>query len=242
MQKRRAERDAFRWSARRNRVVYFTRPDSGRIRPRLARTGPHARGVSGGASTVRRHNRGRPARFANKTSAITATPYINLLPGTNPPAYPSRRTLSSCQRNRCKKAPAAQAVRRFHVFAPGISRATGAAPKPPAKARSPRQSVISAINNSPRLPLMKSRHKIQINPAPASKSHSKQFQSIDKKSILPSNRRIGHSSHQVSRPARLPSPSERLQPPQKSTFRLLFIRITQIYTNSRTITATINRK
>lgn len=242
MQKRRAERDAFRWSARRNRVVYFTRPDSGRIRPRLPRTGPHARGVSGGARTVRRHNRGRPARFANKTSPIAATPYINLLPGTNPPAYTSRRILSSCQRNRCKKAPAAQAVRGFHV----LRRAFRARPAaPPNRRRKPaarEQSVISAINNSPRLPLMKSRHKIQINPAPASKSHSKQFQSIDKKSILPSNRRIDHSSHQVSRPARLPSPSERPQPPQKSTFRLLFIRITQIYTNSRTITATINRK
>ena len=74
MQKRRAERDAFRWSARRKRVVYFTRPDSGRIRPRLPRIG-------------------------------AAPP-----PRTNPPAYTSQRIRSPCQRNRCKKAPAAQAV------------------------------------------------------------------------------------------------------------------------------------
>lgn len=244
MQKRRAERDAFRWSARRNRIVYFTRPDSGRIRPRLPRTGPHARGISGGARTARRHNRGRPARFANQTKPRQ----LRQLP-----------TLTSCRERihrlilRDASSPRAKGIdarrprprKRFGAFT-FLRRAFRARPAPPPnrrrKSAAREQSVISTINNSPRLPLMKSRQKIQINPAPSSKSHSKQFQSIDKKSILPSNRRIDHSSHQNSRPARLTSPSERPQPPQKSTFRLLFTRITQIYTNSKTITATINRK
>lgn len=242
MQKRRAERDAFRWSARRNRVVYFTRPDSGRIRPRLPRTGPHACGVSGGARTVRRPIGAAPPGSQTKPRQLRQPP-----------------TLTSCRERihrlilRDASSPRAKGIdarkprprKRFGAFT-FLRRAFRARPAPPPNRRrkpaAREQSVISTINNSPRLPLMKSRHKIQINPALASKSHSKQFQSIDKKSILPSNRRIDHSPYQISRPARLTSPSERPHPPQKSTFRLLFTRITQIYTNSRTITATINRK
>ncbi|ESS41648.1 hypothetical protein P355_3021 [Burkholderia cenocepacia KC-01] len=49
MQKRRAKRDAFGGSVRRNRVVYFTRSGSGRIRRRQVPPGAGGRSCRAGA-------------------------------------------------------------------------------------------------------------------------------------------------------------------------------------------------
>ncbi|WJN73685.1 hypothetical protein OH687_25565 [Burkholderia anthina] len=70
MQKRRAKRDAFGGSVRRNRVVYFTRSSSGRIRRQPAR----ASGGSACRSPCIRSTRTPPTRAVENRLATAPPP------------------------------------------------------------------------------------------------------------------------------------------------------------------------